>query len=184
MSYIGPTQDHNVYTSMMVSPWSREGNTVASNTINTPSSTTYPSATRIFYNRVYIPSQCTAYKLFWLNGATAATNNVQVGIYSDDGTNKPGAAVIRGTSTLAAGANACQYDNIADTPLGPGIYWLAIWCNGTTTTLFSRSTSSAIITPGMYIETAAGGLPTSATPTSAGTSGRTHVYGITTRATP
>lgn len=171
--------------SMMISPWSREGSAFENFNNAAPASGTYAAANRAHYYLCIIPSSVTVYKLFWLNGATVGTNNFQVGLYYDDGTNKPGAAVFRGTSTLAAGANACQYDNIADQTIGAGRYWLAIWGSGTTATLF-RTGGAASRTGPVYLESAlASGLPATATPAtvSAG-NGATYMFGLVCRSTP
>lgn len=182
---IGAAQDLTIFPSMMVGPYSKEGIYAGANEQSAPSSGTIGSPNRAFYHRVFIPSACIAYKFFWLNGATASTNNIQMGLYYDDGGNQPGSSLILGTSTLAAGANACQYDNITDTWIGPGIYWLALWCNGTTTTVFRRAGGASLAFPGHYIESSlTGGLPSTATPAAAGASARVCVCGIVTRSTP
>lgn len=184
MSYYPPVNDISLYPSMMISPYSREGN-VNAWVGGAPASGAWPSTNRAFYNRIYIPAPCIAYKFFWLNGATASTNNIQIGLYYDDGTNQPGSSLILGTSTLASGANACQYDNITDTWIGPGIYWLAIWGNGTTTTVYRRLGGASTPFPASYMQSSlTTGLPSSATPISAGGSAAFHVYGIVTRSTP
>jgi hypothetical protein len=174
--------DINRYASTMISPYSREGMNFDYQTAAQPSSGIYDAINRTHYFRTYIASAVTIYKLFWLNGATASTNNFQVGLYADDGTNKPGAAALRGTSTLASGANVCQYDNITDTTVGAGIYWLAIWGSGTTATLFRR-TGVTSIPSAYYWETNAGGLPATATPVT-GAGGAIYMFGLVTRSTP
>jgi hypothetical protein len=170
--------------SVYITPFTREGyefELVAA----APASATYVAVNRAFYYRIIIPAAVTIYKFFWLNGATASTNNFQVGLYYDDGTNQPGGAVVRGTSTTASGANICQYDNITDTTIGAGIYWLAIWGSGTTATLFRRS-GSATAVAGCYLESSlASGLPATATPASAAGVGAIHyVFGMMCRASP
>lgn len=185
MMYAGPGNNIFRFPSPMITPHSREGNTfdLPTTTAAAPASATYDAANRIHYHRVILPSAVTAYKVFWLNGATASTNNFQVGLYYDDGTNKPGGAVVRGTSTLAAGANACQYDNITDTTVGAGVYWLGLWGSGTTATLFRRTTPAAV-PAAFYIEAGgAGGLPATATPVS-GSQINVYVFGLVTRPTP
>lgn len=169
--------------SAYITPWSREGALFNEPIKLVPASATYPAVNRAYYHRITVPSPITIYKLFWLNGATASTNNFQVGLYADDGTSKPGAAVLRGTSTLASGANVCQYDNVTDTTIGAGVYWMAIWGSGTTATLFGASL--VVTTPAyVYLESSlAAGLPTTATPASAN-AGRLHVFGLVTRSTP
>jgi hypothetical protein len=151
-----------------------------------PASATWGLTNRIYYAPVVIPVACVAYRLFWANGSTVGTNDLQAGIYNDndDGTDGPGTAVVLGTSTLSAGASVCQFDNIADTPIYPGKYWLALWCNGNTATVL-RSTSSSVTGRQLntYVETNASGLPTTATPAQA-TSPYLPLTGFTTIASP
>ena len=172
-----------------VSPITRSGKAAFSALTGASSavSATYPAVQRAHYFAIVIRASCTIYRFFWLNGATASTNNIQVGIYNDNdaGTDGPGTAVLRGTSTLATGANICQFDNVADTPIYPGRYWLAIWGSGTTTTLF-RFAPSAVNARAKsgYLESGlAGGLPTTATPAQQ-TAPYIPVFGFTTIASP
>lgn len=124
-----------------------------------PSSGAWSATNRIIYVPFALHEGATVYRYFWLNGATVGTNNFQVGVY-DTAFN----AINRGTSTLSAGtANACQFDNITDYYLGPGRYYMAMWGNGTTATVF-RLTASAGMQQGTYYETNASGLPTTGTP--------------------
>lgn len=152
-----------------------------------PASATYPATNRAYYYPVVIPVACTMYRFFWLNGATASTNNIQIGIYNDNdaGTDGPGTAILRGTSTLASGANVCQFDNITDTPIDKGRYWLAIWGSGTTTTVF-RAAASATLLRGWsgYLESSlTGGLPATATPAQ-NTTPYIPIFGFTTVSSP
>ena len=154
---------------------------------NTPTSATYPASNRAYYFPVVIPSACTIYRFFWLNGATASTNNIQVGVYADNdaGTDGPGTAILRGTSTLASGANVCQFDNVTDTALDKGRYWLAIWGSGTTTTIFRGSPSGSLLRHvNGYLESGlASGLPSTATPAQ-NTTPYMPVFGFTTVSAP
>jgi hypothetical protein len=153
----------------------------------TPTSAAWPATNRAYYFPVIIPQPCTMYRFFWLNGATASTNNLQVGIYNDNdaGTDGPGTAILRGTSTLASGANVCQFDNITDTPLDKGRYWLALWGSGTTTTVFRNAPSATFVRYiGGYLESSlASGLPATATPAQVATP-FVPIFGFTTIATP
>lgn len=152
-----------------------------------PVSSTYPATNRAYYYPVVISSACTIYRYFWLNGATASTNNIQVGLYNDNdsGTDGPGTSILLGTSTTASGANACQFDNVTDTALGPGRYWLAIWGSGTTTTLFRLApTASTHRFANGYLESSlTGGLPSTATPAQ-NTTPYIPVFGFTTISAP
>lgn len=152
-----------------------------------PASGAYDVTNRIHYFPIVLPTPSTLYRTFWLNGATVGTNNFQVGIYNDNdaGTDGPGTALFRGTSTLSAGtANRPQYVNETDTPIPAGRFWLAIWGSGTTATIF-RQVLSATFARNLlsFGETNAGGLPTTATPVQQATS-FLPVFGFTTVAGP
>src|ERR1035437_10210198 len=133
-----------------------------------------------------LPVMGTAYKFWWLNGTVASTNNIQAGLYADDGTTKPGAAIKLGTSTLASGVSVLQYDDIADTQVGPGPCWLAIWIGGTTTTLYRGNGAGMRLTRTYQQASLAGGLPSTATPAtvSTGFAAPFYVFGIQFRPSP
>lgn len=174
--------------SAFVSTYSNEGQSVwNAHNLSVPASATYPAINRAHYFPIVVPSACTIFRFFWLNGATASTNNIQVGVYNDNdaGTDGPGTSFLLGTSTLASGANVCQFDNVTDTPIYPGRYWLAIWGSGTTTTLF-RAAPSASLSRGDsgYVESSlASGLPATATPAQQ-TTPYIPVFGFTTISSP
>lgn len=150
-------------------------------------SSTFPAVNRAYYYPIVLSSACTIYRFFWLNGATASTNNIQVGIYNDNdaGTDGPGTSFLLGTSTAATGANICQFDNVTDTPIYPGRYWLAIWGSGTTTTLFRRAPSATLNRHiNGYLESSlTTGLPATATP-AANATPYIPIFGFTTIASP
>lgn len=172
---------------LFVGPWSRNGLLPELRGAGVPASATYPAAQRAHYFPIVIPSACTIYRFFWLNGATASTDNIQVGVYNDNdaGTDGPGTAFLRGTSTLASGINACQFDNVTDTPIYPGRYWMAIWGGGTTTTLFRVAPVASLGRQvNGYLESSlASGLPTTATPAQQ-TTPYVPVFGFTTISSP
>lgn len=127
----------------------------------TPASAVYPALNLIMYFPFSLPSRALVNRFFWCNGTTASTDNIQVGVY--DGV---GNAIVRGTSTLAAGASAPQFDNVADFWLRAGtLYYLAIWCGGTTTHIVRSTLTSSRFSRGLGIlqESNAGGLQTTAT---------------------
>lgn len=68
-------------------------------------------------------------KVFWANGSTATTDNIDVGVYSDQFK-----LIVSGGGTLASGSNATQEVDVTDTLLQPGVYYLAFVQNGTTMT--------------------------------------------------
>lgn len=119
-------------------------------------------------------------KFWWLNGASVS-GNVDIGIYSASGTR-----LARTGSTAQSGTTAVQSVALG-TPflLMPDLYYLA-WCadNTTATMLLSTLTNgvSDARRMGMYTQTAAFSLPTTAT-FAAATSGRVPVVGISNRST-
>lgn len=136
----------------------------------------------IVYNPIYISYACTVYRFWWTNGGTAGFN-VQVGIYND-GSVGPTTAVLRGTTTLSAGTSAIQYDDIADTALTPGHYWLALWSASSSQTFISTLPAGALNRHGAGLrEVNAGGLPATATPVG-NNNNNTAMYGFTTIASP
>jgi hypothetical protein len=154
MTYTPAFVDRRASPSFFVTPYSREG-TAFTNvapvsgvmSITNTSGQVYP---------IVLAEACIAYRLFWLNGATVGTDTMQVGIYDAAGN-----AVVRGTATTTAGANVCQFDDIADTSLPPGRYYLAMRISGGTATLF-RSPGVVInrISTPAWLVTASSGLPT------------------------
>ena len=142
-----------------------------------PTSGSIGVANRMIYCPVFINRAVTVYRHFWLNGATASTNNVNVAVY-DVNFNR----VAIGSSTLSSGANVCQFDNVADYVLGAGQYYLTLWCNGTTATFFRSS--GAPNGAGHYYETNASGPQATGTPAAPGTQAfQLPVFGLALRAT-
>lgn len=173
--FVGPFSAHSYYGESL-------------DNSGTASSGAFPAANRALYYPLVISQPCVAYRLFWLNGATVSgTNSVQVGIYNDNdsGDDGPGTSIILGTATTQASINVCQFDDITDTSLSPGRYWLALWCNNATSTFFRQSPSNLHARMlGGYLESSlAGGLPATATPAQA-TSPYIPIFGFTTISSP
>ena len=171
-----------------VSPFSRHGYAMTARMVGVPASAAYPAVQRAYYFPVIIPVACTIYRFFWQNGATASTDNIQVGIYNDNdaGTDGPGTAFLRGTSTLASGANVCQFDNVTDTGSLSREILAGDLGFGCTTTTLHRSAPSAVFaraTNGYLESSLASGLPTTATPAQ-NTTPYVPVFGFTTRSSP
>lgn len=99
-------------------------------TLSAPAMTSaaYIAVNMVLYAPFSLQRSIVVKRFFWANGTTASTNNCQVGVYD-----KAGNAIKIGTATLASGTSAPQFDNIADFVLSPGTYFMAFWCNGTTT---------------------------------------------------
>lgn len=122
---------NGIRTSTWVSSVGKE--TMANGQFSAPVSATL-TTDLAYIVRFFLPTPTVVRRFFWSNGATASTNTVQVGIYNDDLT-----SFLLGTATTASGASALQFDNVTDTSIAAGRYWMAVVVNGTTTTLMRVS---------------------------------------------
>lgn len=176
------SSDQQPMPSLFITPYSPEsiGGVIRTAVTATVASATYPAANRALYFPFTIRRAVTVYRFFWLNGTTASTDNVQAGVYDITGK-----SVALGAATLAAGTSACQFDNVADFNLEPGDYFIAIWCNGTTTHMIRNNGAlHAWRSAGCYQESSlAGGLPATATFANAATQ-YCPVFGLALRSTP
>jgi hypothetical protein len=121
-------------------------------------SAVFPAANRIFYVPVMVEVPVTVFQLGWGNGATVA-GTVEVGIYSEKG---PTRLVTSGAITMS-GASVPQFTDITDTPLTPGVYYLAMLTSSATAT-FARSTLSLVLNRVSGVSQEAGStLPTTPT---------------------
>lgn len=144
---------------------------------STPGSAAWSTTNRIVYVPFAIDAAVTVYKLWWLNGATVGTNNLQAAVY-----NGAFSRLINGTSTLSAGANICQYDDITNVGLPAGRYYMALWCNGTTATTFRGVVAASM---GIYYETNASGPQATGTPVAPASNGPViPVFGLQLRSSP
>ena len=169
-------------SSVFISPLSAEGYGASLRAVVTTAaaSAAYPAVQRalFFPFKTYRPE--TVYRFFWVNGTTASTDNIQVGIYDNAGN-----SLKLGTSTLASGVSQCQFDNIADYVLPAGSYLLAIWGGGTTTHLIRYAPTSRFgrVMGSFQQSSLASGLPTTAT-LALNSSGYVPIFGLALRSTP
>ncbi len=151
-------------TSLYSGIYSKEG-VVGQNLCFGATSGAWPAAQRAIYYPHRIPYACVAYKFYWQNGATAATDTVQMGLYLPDGTDGgPSTRLINGTGAVASGINVCQYDDFTDVPLAAGWYWLAVLVSGTTTTFFRGTYATLGRGAGIYQQASLASLPNPAVP--------------------
>ncbi len=127
------------------------------NTFN--STGAWPLANLALYMPFLVGAPITIVKLFWNNGATVGSNNVDVGVYDSQGNQ-----LVHSGSTATSGANVLQIVDITDTTLLPGVYYVAMSCNGTTDT-FGRTNPTAPLARicGQYEQTSAFALSSTAT---------------------
>ena len=145
-------------------PWSLEsiGIKIVSQggtNIGSAASTAYPTANQAIYVPFYLTERLTVTQLWWVNGASVS-GNVDVGIYSEDGRR-----LISTGSTAQSGTNATQVVNITDTPLGPGLFYLALAMDNNTGTLVRGTAGSVdrLKATGCAQEASAFALPATAT---------------------
>ncbi len=169
--------------SLYISTYSKEG-LIGQGGNFSPSSGVWMAAQRALYYPLRITAPGTVYQFFWLNGATVGTDTVQMGLYLPDGTDGgPSTRIINGTGIVSSGINACQYDNITDFPIGPGVYWLALLSSGTTTTFFRGNFANLGRIGGIYQQASLATLPNPAVPAAAAT-GHYAICGLVMRSAP
>lgn len=83
-------------------------------------SAVWPTANTAFFIPTFVAEQVLVTQLFSQNGS-AVSGNIDVGIYTMDGTR-----IVSSGSTAHASGNANQLFNITDTLLGPGVFYLAL----------------------------------------------------------
>lgn len=91
-------------------------------------SITWPSANMAVYIPFWLPWPYTVRRVFWMNGSSVTTVNVDFGIYNADGT-----LIYSTGSTARSGASALQYVAPTAFVLSPGSYYFGYSCSSTTT---------------------------------------------------
>lgn len=121
--------------------------------------TAWPAANLAMYIPFSLRRKITVSKMFVGNGTPAGS--VDLGIYSIDG-----AKLASTGSTAMSGSTAMQRISLSATvTLGPGMYYMAIACNGATTTLNCKTATASyyLKSVGIYEQTTAFPLPSTAT---------------------
>lgn len=116
----------------------------------------------IQYNPVQLPFDYRVERVFWYNGTTITSTNVDFGIYTADGTR-----IYSTGSTAASGSAAIQYVTVS-TPftLTAGTYYFAWTCDNTTSRGQANNGTLAFgVMSGLLEETTGSfGLPATMTP--------------------
>jgi len=148
-----------------------------------PVSASYEAAARAVYYPILLPSECVVRRVWWANGATTSGGaTIAVGVYSDAGYG-PGIKIVGGSATQGT-ANQVQFADVTDSPLAPGLHWLAVMASSITNTRLFRCSPSVLVSPDFrFHENAADPLPATATPTAAA-NGFVWVFGFATTASP
>lgn len=87
----------------------------------------WPAANRALFVPFSVPAPVIAKKLWWFNGATV-TGSVDMGIYD-----LAGVRLVSTGATGQSGSSAVQIADITDTALQPGVYYLAMAMDSTST---------------------------------------------------
>lgn len=126
---------------------------------NTTTTSAYPSANLGYYIPIALPAPFKVSTMFWLNG-TSVAGNVDVGIYSSNGT-----LLVSQGPVAQAGTSTVQFF-ILGTPirLDPGAYYLALSCSSTSGNFRTSSlTAEAGRIMGLAQQASVGTLPATAT---------------------
>ena len=105
--------------------------------IDTHASATWPANNQAIYIPFELDMPMIVTQMFTVNGATAS-GNVDVGIYSADGTR-----LVSKGSTAQSGTNTIQAYDITDTYLDCGAFYMALALSSTVGTLFRLSHGAA-----------------------------------------
>ena len=118
----------------------------------------WPSANLAIYTPLAIPARVVVVSL-WVATGTGTVGNVDMALY--DGS---GAAVVSATAG-AKTASTEQVFDVTDTVVGPGRYYIGLSASDATTDLFYGGAPAAPLCAayGMYTETSAYPLPSTAT---------------------
>lgn len=121
-------------------------------------SAVFPTANKVLYIPIRIPSPIKILQLYTHNGATAS-GNVDIGIYAKDGTK-----IVSSGSTAQAGTSVDQLFNVTDTQLGRGLFYIGLTLSNTTGTFTRAAPSLATLKAiGLLTETPGSfGLPAAA----------------------
>lgn len=126
-------------------------------------SITWPVANTAFYVPIYIPFFYPVARVWWVNGSSVTSTNMDFGIYSDSGER-----IYSTGSTAASGASAFQYTDATDFMLAPGRYYFALSDSSTTANRGGQGTVTPTATEfrlvGVLQEASALPLPATMTP--------------------
>ena len=119
-------------TPLFVHTWTRWGAAdsiigPSGGSLGSPASLTWSVANTAYYIPMIIPWPYQVRRVFWINGSSVTTVNMDFGIYTADGTK-----IYSTGSTAEAGASATQYVTPTEFLLSPGPYYFALACSSIT----------------------------------------------------
>jgi phage tail sheath gpL-like len=101
-------------------------------------SAVWPTASLSILIPVWLPEQIIVAQLGWVNGSVVS-GNVDMGIYNQDGV-----LLLSTGSTAGSGTSALQLVNVTDTPIGPGLVYMALAVDNITATIERTNTGSVL----------------------------------------
>ena len=139
-----------------------EAQTLANFSQGPPTTTTWV-ANLVQYNPVSLPYDYPVSRVWWTNGGTVTTTNVDFGIYTADGTR-----IYNTGSTTMVGVTSVQYVTPTAFVLPAGAYYFAWTCDNTTgrAQTYSGSALASQMVGLLEETTGAFGLPATMTPVS------------------
>lgn len=121
-------------------------------------SATWPSANRAIFIPFVVSAPWLVARLLVVNGS-AASGNIDVGIYDTSGNR-----LVSAGSTAQAGTTAAQFFDITDSTLAPGVYYFALALDNTTGAVLSVAPVVARVSAlGVLSQSTAFPLPATAT---------------------
>lgn len=97
----------------------------------TAGTSTTPSTTTVYLSQIFIPANATLTGIAINNGATVGTDKYVVALFSSGGAVVANSALAGATTS---GADSYQSIDFTSTyaAIGPAVYWIALYVNGTT----------------------------------------------------
>lgn len=131
-------------------------------------------AGQLWITDIHIPYTRTVTKVGFLQGGTATTDNCLVALFDGAGNKLTTSAL---TGVVLSGANTFQEQTLlaATTLTGPGIYFVAVQCNGTTAGALQILASPNIMNRSSVVSGTFGTVPATITPPTTWTTGQAPV---------
>lgn len=142
----------------VISTWMCDG-IFSANAGAGPASNVFPASNKAYFLPISITQPIVITAFFCINGATAS-GNLDIGLFDRVGTR-----IISTGSTAQSGTSQVQSISVANTSVGPGLFYLALAADNGTGTFFALTNASVRFTSiiGEYNQSTAFPLPATAT---------------------
>ena len=114
-----------------ISPYSLESIGAASGSLGSPSSWVWPTADKAIFTPFRISRQILVKNMFLFNGI-AVNGNFDIGIYD-----RTGVRLVSSGSVVQAGVSSLQAVDVADTLIGPGLFYMALVFDNVVATIYA-----------------------------------------------